>query len=217
MSTEGSSSGVPAERKASSSEASASSEEDRALVEATLDGDEDAYGRLVEKYERALHYYLKRLVREEHVLEDLVQESFIKAFEALGSYSPQYAFSTWLYRIAKNHTIDHLRKRRLPTRSIDRPVRTRGREGDAPSHQIPDRTYRPDDHIVKDQRRSIIQEAIDALPEKYRRVIELRHQEELSYKEIAEELDRPLGTVKAHLYRARERLNKHLRSKRGTF
>ena len=204
----------------SEEEASTSSEEDRALVAAALNGDEQAYEQLVDKYERALYYYLRRLVREEHVLEDLVQESFIKAFEALDSYSPQYAFSTWLYRIAKNHTIDHLRKKRLPTRSIDRPVRggKSGAEGDERPYQVPDeRAYRPDEHIVKDQRRTIIQDAIDALPEKYRRVIELRHQEELSYKQIAEELDLPLGTVKAHIYRARERLHKHLRSKRGTF
>lgn len=193
---------------------SSSSEEDRALVEQALGGDEAAYQQLVEKYERALHFYLRRLVREEHILDDLVQESFIKAFEALDSYSPQYAFSTWLYRIAKNHTIDHLRKRRLPTRSMHRPVQTQ--EGEM-KYQVPDTTYRPDEHIVKDQRRTIIQDAIDALPEKYHRVIVLRHQEELSYKEIAEELDLPLGTVKAHLYRARERLNKHLRSKRGSF
>ena len=204
------------EEDVSTEEASSSSEEDRELVAAALDGKEEAYERLVEKYERALYYYLRRMVRSEHVLDDLVQESFIKAFEALDSYSPQYAFSTWLYRIAKNHTIDHLRKKRLSTRSIDRPVHTS--EGDDRPYQVPDeRTYRPDEHIVKDQRRTIIQEAIDALPEKYRRVIELRHQEEMSYKKIAEELDKPLGTVKAHIYRARERLNKHLRSKRGTF
>ena len=216
-SSSGPSQGGPPEQEGSSAAgASASSEEDRALVEAALGGDESAYERLVEKYEGALHHYLRRLVRSEHVLDDLVQESLIKAFEALDSYSPQYAFSTWLYRIAKNHTIDHLRKKRLHTRSIDRPVRTS--EGDERPYQLPaGGTYRPDAHVVKDQRRTIIQEAIDALPEKYRRVIELRHQEELSYKEIAEELDRPLGTVKAHIYRARERLNKHLRERRGSF
>lgn len=216
MSTQTSSSSSSEGEVASSAEASSSSEEDRVLVEAALEGDEQAYERLVEKYERALYYYLRRLVRKEHVLEDLVQESFIKAFEALDSYSPEYAFSTWLYRIAKNHTIDYLRKKRLPTRSIDRPTRTG--EGEERPYQLPDeRAYRPDDHIVKDQRRTIIQEAIDALPEKYRQVIVLRHQEELSYKKIAEELDLPLGTVKAHIYRARERLNKHLREQRGTF
>jgi RNA polymerase sigma-70 factor (ECF subfamily) len=199
-------------------EPSASSEEDRRLVEAALGGDESAYQQLVDKYERALYYYLKRMVRHERVLDDLVQESFIKAFEALDSYSPRYAFSTWLYRIAKNHTIDHLRKKRLPTRSIDRPVRggSGSEEGEERAFQLPDqRAPGPDEHVARDQRRRIVQEAIEALPEKYRRVIELRHQQEFSYKEIADELDKPLGTVKAHLFRARERLNKRLRDKRG--
>jgi RNA polymerase sigma-70 factor (ECF subfamily) len=212
--------GAAPSRDASSEDApSASSEEDRRLVEAALGGDEGAYQQLVEKYERALYYYLKRMVREERVLDDLVQESFIKAFEALDSYDPQYAFSTWLYRIAKNHTIDHLRKRKLPTRSIDRPRPSGGSgsdEGSERPFQLPDEHgYRPDEHIVQSQRENIVQDAIDALPKKYRRVIELRHQQERSYKEIAEELDKPLGTVKAHLYRARERLNKRLRDKRG--
>ncbi len=193
---------------------SASSEQDRALVEEALRGDEHAYEELVEKYERALYHHIRKMVRSGQVVEDLVQESFIKAFGALESYSPTYAFSTWLYKIATNHTIDHLRKKKLPTRSIDKPIRTKEGQMD---YQVPDTTYRPDQHIVEDQRRSIIQEAIDALPPKYHRVIVLRHQEEKSYQEIAEELDLPLGTVKAHIFRAREKLNKHLREKRGTF
>ena len=193
---------------------SASSEEDRALVERALDGDEAAYEALVDKYQRALYYHIRKMVRKEQIIEDLVQESFIKAFSALDSYQPRYAFSTWLYRIARNHTIDYLRKKKLPTRSIDAPVRTQEGEVD---YQVPDTTYRPDKHVVEDQRRTLIQEAIDSLSPKYHRVIVLRHQEEKSYQEIADELELPLGTVKAHLFRAREKLNKYLRDKRGTF
>ncbi len=193
---------------------SASSEQDRALVEQALGGEEAAYQALVEKYERALHYHIHKMVRRRAVVEDLVQESFIKAFEALESYSARYAFSTWLYKIATNHTIDYLRKKKLKTRSIDEPIRTK--EGEM-SYQVPDATYRPDKHVVEDQRKALIQEAIDRLPPKYYRVIVLRHQQELSYQEIADELDLPLGTVKAHIFRARELLNKYLRSKRGTF
>jgi RNA polymerase sigma-70 factor (ECF subfamily) len=83
--------------------------------------------------------------------------------------------------------------------------------------ELPDTTYRPDRHIVEDQRKTLIQEAIDALPPKYHRVIVLRHQHEKSYEEIARELDLPLGTVKAHIFRAREMLNKYLRERRDTF
>lgn len=193
---------------------SESSEQDRVFVERALDGDQGAYQALVEKYERALYYHVRKMVRRRAVVEDLVQESFIKAFQALDSYSSKYAFSTWLYKIATNHTIDHLRKKKLNTRSIDEPVRTK--EGEM-EYQVPDVTYRPDKHVVEDQRKELIQEAIDSLPPKYYRVIVLRHQQEKSYQDIADQLGLPLGTVKAHIFRARELLNKYLRSKRGTF
>lgn len=190
---------------------SESSEQDRLLVEQALTGDESAYQVLMEKYKNALYHHIRKMVRDRSEIDDLVQESFIKAFSALDSYSTQYAFSTWLYKIATNHTIDYLRKRKLPTYSIDKPIKTK--EGEM-EYELPDTTYRPDRHIVEDQRRNLIQEAIDALPPKYYRVIVMRHQQEKSYEEIARELDLPLGTVKAHIFRARELLNKYLRDKR---
>ncbi len=192
---------------------SASSEQDRAWVRDALAGDQSAYGQLMEKYERPLYFHLRKLVRGGEDLNDLVQESFIKAFGSLSSYSPSYAFSTWLYRIATNHTIDYLRKRRLKTTSIHKPVQTKDGEMEI---EVPDETYRPDRHIVTDQRNTLIQEAIDALPPKYHRVIVMRHQQEMAYDEIAEALDAPLGTVKAHIFRARELLNKYLRDKRDS-
>ena len=188
-----------------------SSEEDRELVERALAGQEAAFQQLMQKYQRALYHHIRRIVRERQELEDLVQESFIKAFGALDSYSSQYAFSTWLYKIATNHSIDFLRKKKLSTMSIDAPVRTK--EGEV-EYELPDSTYRPDRHIVEDQRKTIIQAAIDNLPEKYHRVIVMRHQQDKSYEEIARELDLPLGTVKAHIFRARELLNKYLREQR---
>ncbi|MEM1127399.1 MAG: sigma-70 family RNA polymerase sigma factor [Bacteroidota bacterium] len=192
---------------------SVSSEQDRALVERALAGDESAYRSLMEKYTNALYHHILRMVRTKQEVDDLVQESFIKAFGALGSYSTKYAFSTWLYKIATNHTIDYLRKKKLPTFSIDKPMQTK--EGEL-EYELPDTTYRPDRHIVADQRRSLIQDAIDNLPPKYYRVIVMRHQQEKTYDEIARELDLPLGTVKAHIFRARELLNKYLRDKRGS-
>jgi RNA polymerase sigma factor (sigma-70 family) len=151
------------------------------------------------------------MVRSKQDVDDLVQEIFIKAFLALDSYSTQYAFSTWIYKIATNHAIDYLRKKKLPTLSIDKPIQTK--EGEL-EFELPDTTYRPDRHIVTDQRNALIQEAIDDLPEKYHRVIVMRHQQEKTYEEIAAELDLPLGTVKAHIFRARVLLNKYLRDKR---
>ena len=190
---------------------SASSEEDRATVVDALGGDQRAYERLVTKYRGPLTHHVSKMVRDKAVVDDLVQEAFVKAFGSLESYSPAYAFSTWLYRITTNHTIDHIRRKKLPTFSIDKPIQTR--DGQL-QMELPDTTYRPDRAIVADQRNAILREAIDALPPKYHRVIVLRHQEEKAYEEIAEELDLPLGTVKAHIFRARALLNKALRARR---
>ena len=194
---------------------SASSEEDRALVEQALGGDQRAYTRLVQKYEGALTRHVGRLVggamRAGREVEDLVQEAFAKAFKSLASYSPDYAFSTWLYRIATNHSIDYLRRRKLRTTSIDQPIQTR--DGEL-KMELPDQTYRPDRHIEEDQQRVLIEEAIAELPEKYHRVIVMRHQQDMSYEEIATALDLPLGTVKAHIFRARARLYQHLKGRR---
>ncbi|SRR5690554_243977 len=193
---------------------SESAEQDKLWITRALEGDESAYALLVEKYQNALYHHVRKIVRDKSEVDDLVQESFIKAFAALDSYSTQYAFSTWLYKIATNHSIDFLRKKKLRTQSIDKPIQTK--EGEM-EMELPDTTYRPDRHILEDQRKTLIQEAIDALPPKYYRVIVLRHQQEKSYDEIARELNLPLGTVKAHIFRARELLNKYLREKRGTF
>lgn len=191
---------------------SASSQHDRALVEQALAGRQGAYQELLSKYQEAIRRHIYRMVRDKKMVDDLVQESFIKAFTSIGSYSSDYAFSTWLYKIATNHTIDYLRRRKLATISVDRPP---GREdGDDRPIELPDSTYRPDRHVMEDQQRQLIHEAIELLPEKYHRVIVMRHQQEMSYDEIAEELDLPLGTVKAHIFRARALLYKHLRDRR---
>ena len=135
---------------------------------------------------------------------------FAKAFKALDSYSAEYAFSTWIYKIATNHAIDYRRKKRLKTSSINRPIQTKEGEMEL---DVPDYTYRPDRHIIQSQQGDILQRAIDKLPEKYKRVIVLRHQKEMSYADIAETLNLPLGTVKAHIFRARSALYKYLRGK----
>ncbi|HAY37434.1 MAG: sigma-70 family RNA polymerase sigma factor [Rhodothermales bacterium] len=190
---------------------SQSSQQDRVLVGRALEGDQLAYQELMEKYRGALTRHVQKMVRRQGEVDDLVQECFIKAFSALKSYSTDYAFSTWLYKIATNHTIDFLRKKKLHTMSIDKPINTRDGEVE---YELPDSTYRPDRHIVEDQRRELIQAAIEQLPGKYHRVIVMRHQQEKSYEEIAMELDLPLGTVKAHIFRARAQMYKFLRDKR---
>lgn len=196
------------------SHASDSSREDAVYVKKARTGDEKAYRYLVDKYKRALYFHIRKMVKDDEVIEDLVQEVFSKAFNSLHSYSDTYAFSTWLYRIASNHSIDYLRKKKLKTYSINEPITTKSGEME---YSLPDETYAADRLILRKQRRNIVREAMNQLPDKYRRVIELRHMEEKSYQEIAEILNEPLGTVKAHIFRARELLYKSLKDLQGTF
>lgn len=200
--------------EATRNNASESSLEDDKLVQAAIGGSEKAYKRLVEKYERALYYHILKMIKDKNKVEDLVQEVFVKAFDNLHSYNTNYAFSTWLYRIATNHTIDYLRKKKLQTLSIDEPVKQRDGEM---KMQLPDESAQTDRKIIRSQRQKMVQEAIEELPEKYRAVIKLRHMQEKSYQEIAEILDSPLGTVKAHIFRAREMLYKELKDKKEKF
>ena len=194
--------------------ASASSIEDDVLVKGAVSGSEKSYKKLVEKYEQPLYFHIRKMIKEQELLEDLVQEVFIKAFKNLNSYSNEYAFSTWLYRIATNHTIDYLRKRKLQTLSINDPLKTKDGEMEV---QLPDNSFATDSRIIKKERKAILTKAIEELPEKYRMVIEMRHMEERSYQEISEFLDIPLGTVKAHIFRARELLYKALIDKKDKF
>ena len=195
------SSNSDSENESRREDASQSSLQDEKYVKKALEGDQRAYQQLTEKYRRPLQYHVTKMVKETEQVEDLVQEAFIKAFKNLDSYNSSYAFSTWLYRITTNHTIDYLRKKKLRTTSIDKPIKTR--EGEM-SFELPDEQAQTDRTIIRKQRKKIITHAIENLPEKYRQVIEMRHIEELSYQEIADKLDLPLGTVKAQLFRARE-------------
>lgn len=184
--------------------------EDLKHINAAINGDQDAFAWLMKKYKGPLSNLIFKMVSERSEIEDLVQEVFIKAFNSIKNYNQEYAFSTWIYRIAINNTIDYLRKKKLDTFSIDSDDEE---EEDKPRFEIPDTTYSADANIILEQRQQIINDAIESLPEKYKKIIELRHKEELSYEEISEILNIPIGTVKAHLFRARELLNKYLKDK----
>lgn len=188
--------------------------EDKQLIADAIAGKQDAYKRLMKKYHNAISHLIMRMVGNQGDVEDLTQEAFIKAFNSLASFNDEFAFSTWLYKIATNNCIDYLRKRKLKTFSIDRPV---GYDDSQQQYEIPDSSHIPDTAILQDQQSTAIRLAIESLPEKYRLVIVMRHQEEKSYEEIASELDLPLGTVKAHIFRAREMLYKQLRGKVGNY
>jgi len=169
-----------------------------------------AYRALMQKYHDQIFGFIYRMIHHREQVEDLTQEAFIKAFASLKSFNEEYAFSTWLYKIATNNCIDYIRKRKLPTYSIDKPIESKRGEY---FFEIPDDSFGADRSIIAGQRSKLLGEAISRLPEKYRRVIHLRHVEERSYEEIAEILRLPLGTVKAHIFRAREMLYKALKEK----
>jgi RNA polymerase sigma factor (sigma-70 family) len=188
--------------------------EDKALIAAAISGEQDAYKRLMKKYSGGIAHLVTRMIGNQEDVEDLTQEAFIKAFNSLATFNEEFAFSTWLYKIASNNCIDYMRKRRLRTMSIDRPGP--GAESDQ-QYEIPDSSNIPDQHIQQSQQTQAIQKAIDNLPDKYRTVIIMRHQEERSYDEIAVALGLPIGTVKAHIFRAREMLYKQLRGKVGNY
>ncbi len=184
--------------------------EDSRLIGAALSGDQTAYRAIEKKYHDQVFNLLYRMIHKKDEVEDLTQEAFIKAFASLANFNEEFAFSTWLFKIASNNCIDFLRKRKLQTFSIDKPIDSK--DGDM-TFEIPDSTYEPDRDLIAVQRSKFLERAIKSLPSKYRTVIIMRHSEEKDYQEIADTLHLPIGTVKAHIFRAREMLYKSLRKK----
>lgn len=181
------------------------------MIKQALCGDQKAYRILFENHKQAIFHIIVKIVRNNEEAQDLVQETFIKAFSSLKSYNPTYRFTTWLYKIAANSSIDHIRKRKIQTFSLDEPVDTRDGQLNV---EVADMSYHPGRDLSAKRQNISIGEAIDSLPEKYRQVIVKRHQEDKSYEEIAEFLGVPVGTVKARIFRARELLKKKLKALR---
>ena len=184
--------------------------DDNILINKALAGDQAAYEKLMKKYYQLIYNLIFRMISRKEDVEDLTQEAFIKAFNSLQNFDRQFAFSTWLFKIATNNAIDYLRKKKLNTFSIDREIESE--ESDF-KFEIPDNENKPDRVIIEDERKKILDEAIESLPPKYKEVILLRHKMDKEYEEIAKELKLPLGTVKAHIFRGRELLNKYLKDK----
>lgn len=199
---------TPAEEDVWADFVSPKAEADRKLIAAAKDGDEKAYERLMKKYQKSVYYLALKMVRNDEDAEDLTQESFAKAFGSLHSFDPKYAFSTWLFRIATNSCIDHIRRKKLMTLSIDSGAKNE--EGGSMVMQIEDHSRTPYEQFLRSQRHEYLNIALSRLPERYKKLVELRYYKEFSYEEVAEELNLPLGTVKAQLHRARELLNQEL-------
>jgi RNA polymerase sigma-70 factor (ECF subfamily) len=183
--------------------------DDLVLIKEALAGDQSAFKQLLKKHREAIYHVVFRIVHNPQEAEDLVQETFMKAFGSLSSYSSQYKFSTWLYRIAANSSIDYLRKKKISAFSLDEEIPTK--HGKV-SLELADWTYNPEIDLVAKQRRFSVEEAIESLPKRYREVIILRHKEEKSYEEISDILKIPVGTVKARIFRGRVLLKKKLKN-----
>jgi RNA polymerase sigma-70 factor (ECF subfamily) len=181
--------------------------EDAELVRKSLTGDQRACRDLVRRYQRPVFSVLMRVVRRAEDAEDLAQETFVRMFRALDRYDPERPFTAWLFTIATRLAIDHLRRRRIQTVSltVSEPGSTEEHELDVMDHGL-----RPDEVTSNAEEERITQDLIDSLPEHYRIVVLLRHQQDLSYEEIAEALNLPLGTVKARIHRARALLKQRI-------
>ncbi|HSL17573.1 MAG TPA: sigma-70 family RNA polymerase sigma factor [Methylomirabilota bacterium] len=171
---------------------------DEQLVRLAVDGDEDAYGLVVRRYQRRLTAFLAQLVGDLEIARELSQETFVRAWSALERFNPSYRFSTWLFRIGHNLAIDHLRRRRLTTVSLQRT----DQEGEEVEIVVEDDTKDPLGHFENRELAVSLKRAIEDLRPEYRELVLLRHFAGLSYQEIADLKDMPLGTVKNKLFRA---------------
>ncbi len=180
-------------------------QEDSILVQRCLKGDQQAFAQLLRKYQQGVYNLCFRLISDPEIAQDLAQESFVKVFNALNQYDADFKFSSWLYRIAKNHCYDYLRKKKPAQISLDD-------DGDSDNRplQVADQSLRIDQTMERQQRDRVIQQTIAALPLESRAVIVLRHLHDKSYEEMAEILNEPVGTIKARVHRARKKLGELL-------
>ena len=180
---------------------------DQEIVALARAGHEPAYRELIRRYERPLFSLVFRMVRDRELAEDLAQETFVKALNALDSYRPEFKFSSWIFKIANNAAIDHLRRRELDTLSLDGSPHAETPEAiEATALQIGNRGESPLDAVEAKELGGAIEHAIGLLRPEYRSCILLRHVEGRAYEEIAEILNLPLGTVKTYIHRARNEL-----------
>ena len=173
----------------------------RLVQEAINNKSERAYAELMDRYRDSIYFMLLKMANSKDDADDLTIEAFGKAFRKLHQYTPNYAFSTWLFKIASNNCIDFIRKKKKNTFSLNRSVDEDGGEMEM---DIKADVLDPEENYIRDQKIQMMQDVVKKLKPRYRTLVELRYFKELSYEEIADELNLPLGTVKAQLFRARD-------------
>ncbi|MCK4546211.1 MAG: sigma-70 family RNA polymerase sigma factor [Candidatus Eisenbacteria sp.] len=177
-------------------------DEEKQWIEQCLDGDESGYQHLLDRYRRGIYNLAYRMLGSAEDANDAAQEAFIKAFRSLDKYDPRFKFSSWLYRIATNHCVDALRKRKGYMVSLEE----HEEEGRDLKSRLPGRNPDPADYVHRGERKAIMTRAINQLDPRYRSVILLRHDQEMTYEEMSSILGLPIGTVKVRVHRARQRL-----------
>ncbi|MCD6380675.1 sigma-70 family RNA polymerase sigma factor [bacterium] len=185
-------------------------DEDAKVISRCLEGDEKSFEKLLNKYKGSVFSICLRMVKNRDDAEDLAQDLFIRIFNMLDRYNPAFPFSGWIYRITSNLCIDFLRKKkRARLFSMDQPIE--GKDGGMP-RQFASKWIGPDRKTELGEKMKMLEESIGRLPETYRIIIILRHQQHLSYEEISDMLAIPLGTVKARIHRARNMIVDFFRS-----
>jgi RNA polymerase sigma factor (sigma-70 family) len=185
------------------------------VLRAVEKSDQKAYAELMSRYRDSIYFMLLKMVNNKDDADDLTIEAFGKAFKRLEQYTPNYAFSTWLFKIASNNCIDFIRKKKNSTTySLDKPFENG--EGGEMQIDVKSSALDPEEKIIKKQKIMLMHEVVEKLKPRYRELIELRYFKEYSYEEIAEQLDIPIGTVKAQLFRAREFLYNIMKNSEGS-
>ena len=172
------------------------------VIRATKKKDQQAFAELMDKYKDSIYYMLLKMVNNNDDAEDLTLEAFGKAFNRLHQYTPNFAFSTWLFKIATNNCIDFLRKKKKNVMSVDN--RIPNNDGDDFMFEIKSEGMTPEQLAMNDQKIQLMRQYVKKLKPRYEILVEMRYFKEISYDEISDELKLPLGTVKAQLFRARE-------------
>ncbi len=179
---------------------------------AYLKNDERAFGELMERHRKSLYHTMLKMIKNTDDAEDLTLEAFAKAFRSLDKFKKEFTFSTWLFRIASNNAIDFIRKKKLETLSITSAYTDES--GEDVGLDIKDESLDPQEEAIKSQKTEIMLNFVGRLPVKYQRLVDLRFFQELSYEEISEKINIPLGTVKAQLHRAKELLYDLIKNRR---
>ena len=187
--------------------------QDFELVQKALKSDQKAFAELMRRYKDMVYFMMLKMVNNRDDAEDLTLEAFGKAFRSLEKYSPDFAFSTWLFKIASNNCIDFIRKKKMNTFSIDK-GQSDG-EGGEYHIDVQSDVLDPEEDLINKQKGILLREIVDKMQPRYKQLVEMRYFKEMSYEEISVELNSPVGTVKAQLFRARDVLYNILKGTKG--